>query len=188
MIAIESIKRFKIIDVTAIVVLACLWLLLSFLVSTFFSPQIIYILSLLIATTLMSLAVHLVRKAGTAILFYSFGALLTNTIYDLGATGINKLIVLVIAGIIFELVFLILKIEVKSVQLDIIISTAISAATIPLTTALLISFNTALNMIIPIINMMLLSLLIGLIGAFVSFLLWYNLKTTKTVLKFEYQE
>jgi ABC-type thiamin/hydroxymethylpyrimidine transport system permease subunit len=86
----------------------------------FLEPQSSYILSLLVATILMSFTVHLVRKAGSATLFYCIGALLAFSINDLGATGINKLIVLVIAGIIFELIFLIFKLEIKNIPTDII--------------------------------------------------------------------
>lgn len=80
MIAIESFKRFRIIDILAIVVLASLWFLLSFLLNKFLGPQFSYILSLLMATTLMSFTVYLIRKAGSATLFYGIGALLTYNI------------------------------------------------------------------------------------------------------------
>lgn len=186
MIAIESFKRFKIMDIIAILALAGLWFLLSFLLNKFLGPQFSYIWSLLIATILMSFTVHLVRKAGSATLFYGIGALFTYSINDLGATGLNKLIVLVIAGIIFELIFLIFKIEVKNIQVDIIAGTAISAATIPVTTGLLLSSNVALSMITLLINLILLSFLVGLAGSVISFLIWYKLKTTKMVLRFEY--
>lgn len=186
MIAIESFKRFKIIDIIAIIILAGLWLLLSFLLDRFLDPQASYILSLLIAVTLMSFTVHLVRKAGSATLFYALGALFTYSINDLGTIGSDKLIVLIIAGIIFELIFLIFKLEVKNIQLDIMAGTAISAASIPITTGLLLSFNVSLSMISSIINLILLSFFVGLIGAVFSFLIWYNLRATKIVLKYEY--
>jgi len=186
MIAIESFKRFRMLDVIVVIILAGLWLPLSLAINNVFSPQSSYILSLLIGTLLMSLTVHLVRKAGTAILFYAMAALFTYNVSDLGATGINKVMVLVTAGIIFELVYMTFKIEVKNTQTDIIAATAISASTIPITIGLILSYSITLDKITSIVNLVLLSFLVGLAGAVISFLVWYNLRTKKTVLKFEY--
>jgi len=69
MIAIETIKPFRVIDIVAIGSFAILWLIISFIVTKIFGPQFSYILSLLIATFLMSFTAHLVRKAGAATLF-----------------------------------------------------------------------------------------------------------------------
>ncbi|MEK6903447.1 MAG: hypothetical protein AABW64_02260 [Nanoarchaeota archaeon] len=134
----------------------------------------------------MSFTVHLVRKAGSATLFYVIGAIFTYSINDIGHTGISKVITFLIAGILFELIFLIFKLEMKRIQLDIVAATAISAATIPLTTGFLLSFNVTLHMISSIINLMLVSFFVGLAGAVISFLAWHHVRTTKMILKYEY--
>jgi len=188
MIAIESFRKFKILDIAVILAFASLWLLLSWIINKIFGPQPSYILTLLVVTFLMSFTVHLVKKAGSATLFYTIGALLTFNINDLGAIGMNKLVIFAISGILFELIFLILKLELKNIQLDIITSTSISAASVPITTGFLLSFNVALNMMVPLINLILLSFLVGLAGAVMSFMIWYNLKNTKMILKFQYMQ
>jgi len=186
MIAIESFKKFRIIDFLAIIILVLLWFLFSKIINNNFNATTTYFLSLLIITILMSFTAHLVRKAGSVTIFYFIGALFTSNLNNLGITGINKIIVFVIAGIVFELVFLILKIEIKNIKIDIISGVAISSAIIPLMIAFLLSPEAALNMIIPIFNLVLLSFFIGIIGSIISFLIWYHLKTTKLILKFEY--
>lgn len=187
MIAVENFKMFRLADIIAILFFAALWLIISLIISRFAGPQMSYILSLLAAAFLMSFAVHLTRKAGTATLFYIAGGMLTYSIDSIGAAGINKVIALAFAGLIFELVFLILKIEVKNVQLDIIAGTALSSACLPAAISLAISIDSALSMAVPVLNMMLLSFFVGIIGAVLSFLAWHSIRTTKTALRFEYR-
>tara|TARA_B100000315_G_C14537095_1_gene569014 strand:- start:107 stop:673 length:567 start_codon:yes stop_codon:yes gene_type:complete len=186
MIAKEVIKRFRLKDLGVIVLLALIWLGLDTVIIYSFNAQNSYIFSLVIGTLLMSLAVQLTKRFGTALLFYGISALLMQSINDIGTTGLNKFIILVFTGLLFEIVFLMLKLEVKDIQLDILIGTAISTATIPLTTGILLSFNVAQNMINSLLNMMLLSFFIGIVGAVLSFMVWYHFRKTKFVLKFEY--
>ena len=186
MIAIESFKRFKLRDIITILVLAAIWLLISTIIDKLLHPQLTYIISLLIATIFMSFTVHLIRKAGSATIFYGIGGLLTQQLPNLGPLGMQKIYTLILAGIIFEIVFVIFKLEIESIQLDILLGTAISSATIPFTTALLLSTSVASTMLTALINMALVSFLVGIIGAVISFLIWYQLKTSKFVLQYEY--
>jgi hypothetical protein len=186
MIAIESFKKMKIADYGAILVLAALAWGITYAAEALFSPQNSYIISLLTLTALMALTVHLVRKAGAATLFYATTGILTYTLNGVGVKGMDKIIVLITAGIIFELVFLILKVEIKNVEIDILLGTALSAAAIPVTTALLLSRNVAANMLTPLINLSLLSFFTGIAGAAIAFLIWYTIRTTKPILAFEY--
>jgi len=188
MIAVESFKKFKISDVLIILAFSALLYVLSLVIGRTFSSQGSYILALLITTVLMSFIVHSVRKAGSATLFYFFVGILTFNINNLGVTGLNKLIALLVAGLIFELIFLMFKIEIKNMQIDIIAGTAISTATIPITIGFLLSFNIAINMFVSIINLILLSFLIGIAGSIISFLIWYYLRTRRWILKFEYEQ
>ena len=91
-----------------------------------------------------------------------------------------------IAGLVFELVFVIFKLELKNIQLDIVLGTGFSAASIPITTAFLLSTNLARSMIVPIFNLSLLSFIVGIVGAIASFFLWYRLRTNRAVLRYEY--
>lgn len=186
MISIENFKKLKVRDLLIIVILAALWFLVAFLMNSYLDPQLSYILSLLVVTMLMSFCAILIKKAGVATLFYAVGGILTYRINDLGVVGIDKLIVLVVAGIIFEIFFLILKIEVKNLPVDVVIGTALSSATIPLTIGFLISVSAAMNMAASMVNLALLSLLIGVIGSILSFLTWHNARTNKFFLRFEY--
>jgi len=187
MIAVESFKKFRIIDLVIILTLAAIWSLLTLIINKAFDPQYSYILSLLLVTFSMSFIAYLVRKAGSATIFYILCGLFTYNINNFGVVGANKLIIFVISGVVFELFFLIFKLEVKNIQIDVIIGTAISAAVIPVTIVFLLSFDLALSMVQSLVNLILLSFLVGLLGAVISFIIWYNLKTSKLVLKYEYR-
>lgn len=186
MMAIESFKKFRIKD-TIIILLAGIWALSAFLINKYFDPQYSYMFSLLIAIFLMTFTVYLVRKAGSAMLFFVLGSVISYNLNDIGATGFNKLIVFLIAGIIFEVLFLIFKIEIKNIPMDIILGAVFSAASIPITTSLLLSLEVSIKMIYSLGNMVLISMFIAVMGSILSFLLWYKLRTTKFVLRFEYE-
>ncbi|OYT32872.1 hypothetical protein DRJ22_02650 [Candidatus Woesearchaeota archaeon] len=187
MIAIESFKKFRTKDIITILTLSGIWFLINTIINKFLGMQTGFAVTIITATTLMSFTVLLVRKAGTSSLFYLIGGILNWKIDTLGATGLNQLISLAVAGIIFELVFLILKLEIKSVQIDILTGTAISAATIPITNALLLSPIIAKNMMIALINITLIGFFSGLIGGVISFLIWHSIRNTKFILNFEYK-
>ncbi len=186
MIAIESFKKFRMLDIGIIIFIAAIWAIIGYILNVVFTPQSAYIVSLLIATFLVSFTVHLVRKAGSATLFYVIGGFLMFGVNDLGITQINKIWMLLIAGIVFELVFVIFKLKIRSVQLDIILGTGFSAASIPFSTGLILSSSLAVSVIGEIFNLALLSFFVGAVGAVLSLLAWYKLRTNKAVLRYEY--
>jgi hypothetical protein len=185
MIAVENFKKFRIIDLLAIILLASLSYAFDKITSLIPSLQWSFIISTLATTVLMTFTVLLLKKAGSATMFYTIRALLT---YKLEGLGMNTFLILITAGIIFELSFLLLKLEVKNVPVDVIICATISNATIPVTTGLLLSTNVMTVMLYDLINLTLLYSLIGIAGAVTSFLIWHNLRLTKMVMKFEYMQ
>jgi len=187
MIAIESFRKFHAIDIYFIVVLASFYLLLSFLSNAFLSPQFSYVVSLLAFTFLMALTVHLIRKAGSATLYGVFSGLFTLAIPDIGPVGETKFLVFLFAGLLFELFFVLLKLEFRNAQIDIIAGAGMAAAAVPLFTGLLLSFPVVTANVSEMVNLMGLSLLTGTLGGLLSFGAWYKLRTVKSVLQFQYE-
>lgn len=186
MIAIESFKKYHSWDFIAIALFAILWAGLSYIFDAYLNPQLSFLITLFTITLLMSFIVHLVRKAGAATLFYGLCAIFTISLSDFGVTGSRKILALLIAGIIFELAFLILKLELKNIQLDIILGTGLSAAVIPLVMAIQLSWTITVERFVPLLNVILVSFVVGVIGALVSFLIWYKFKSAKSIIRFEY--
>lgn len=147
------------------------------------SLQWSFIISTLATTILLTFTVLLLKKAGSATMFYTIRALLT---YKLEGLGINTFFILIIAGMIFEIILLLLKLEIKNVPVDIVLGAAISNATIPVTTGLLLSTIVMQTMLYNLLNLILLYFIIGIAGAIISFLIWYKIKLNKLVMKFEY--
>jgi len=184
-IAIESFKAFKPKDIGAIAVLAGLLSLIVFLLDKVaFDNVIALILALSFFVTFTTL---LVRKAGTATLFYAIVTALTLNIASFGTTGLSKIIVMILAGLVFEITFLILKIELKNIPLDVIVGTALSTASIPLLTGVVASTEIVRSLMTNFMNLVLLGFIVGLAGAVLAFLLWWNIRTAKWIMKFEYE-
>ena len=141
MIAIESFRKYDLKDIVTIITFAGSWLVFSLLINQFVEFQNTYVISLLFLTMVMSLIVHFVRKAGTSTLFYFFSALFTYNINNFGIIGSDKLIVFLLAGVLFEILFLIFRLEIRNIQIDIVLGTAFSSMSIPLIIGLLLSFD-----------------------------------------------
>ena len=171
------------VDVVIALFLASVAGIASFAADIFFSPLFSYITSLFVIIALLGLTVHAVEKTGFAALFYAVIGIFTYNSNNFGVIGIEKLASLLIAGILFELTFAALKRSGKSVGLSIIISSAISAASIPAGIALQLSTAIAFGQISMIANLAIFSSLIGLAAAMISSLIWFQLRTTKFLLR-----
>lgn len=183
MIELESFRAFRKIDLIAIAVLVFLWAIITYFVNLS-NTQSAFMLSLFITTVFMTFTAFLIRKLFAVTLFYLIGAIITIPINNLGGLGFYKIPILVIAGIVFELFFLLLRIKIKNIPLDVILGAAFSNASIPWTILLLV--QTSKGLLPYALNFSLSAFLIGIIGAIISFLIWYNIKSYKTIIKFEY--
>ncbi|MBU2640058.1 MAG: hypothetical protein KKG75_05150 [Nanoarchaeota archaeon] len=75
--------------------------------------------------------------------------------------------------------------EFKNIQLDITLATS-SIFFLPFLISILYSPLSIIKLLPEIINIMLLSALIGFAASIISSLIWHNLKTLKFIVKFEY--
>jgi len=183
MIELESFRSFRKIDLLAIIILALLWAFITWLINIP-DTQFTFFLSLFITTMFMAFTALLIRKLGAVTLFYLLGAVITININNLGGLGYYKIPILFIAGIIFELFFLLLKIKIKNIPLDVVLGAAFSNFSIPFTMLLFIGASREL---MPFVwNFALIALIIGVMGSVVTFLIWYNIKNSKPIIRFEY--
>jgi len=184
MLELESFRKFRKIDLVAIMILALLWAFVTFLINLP-NTQLTFMLSLFITTMFMAFTAFLIRKFFAVTLFYLFGSIITIPINNLGGLGFYKVPILFIAGIIFELFFLLLKIEIKNIPLDIILGAAFSNFSIPFT---MLFFVEGTKELMPfILNFALMGFIIGVMGAITAFLIWYNIKGLKPIIRFEYR-
>jgi hypothetical protein len=183
MITLESFRRFRKIDYMAILMLALAWSFITRIINipdttfTFFA-------SLFVTTMFMAFTALLIRKFGAVTLFYLIGAIITININNLGGLGIYKIPILMIAGIIFELFTLFLRVEMNNIPLDLVLGSAISNFSIAFTMAWLI--GAAESLMSFVWNFALISLIIGVMASTITFLIWYNIKGLKPIIKFEY--
>jgi len=184
MIAIESFRKFRKIDLIAIVALVFIWSVISYFINLLNTP-LTFMFSLFVTTMFIVFTAFFIRKAGAVTLFYLFGALITIPVNNLGGLGWNKVIVFVIAGIIFELFFLLLKTEIKNIPLDVVLGAAFSNASIPFTILFLL-IKTKTDLMLYVVNFALMTFIIGVMGAIIMILIWYHIKGLKPIIRFEY--
>jgi len=183
MISLESITRLRKIDLIAIVVLAVLWAIITTLINIP-NTQLTFMISLLITVMFATFTALLVRKITAVILFYFIGSIITVSFNNL-IEGYLKILILVIAGIVFELVIILgKKIKHSNIPFNLILAAGLSTASIPWTILLLV--QSSKDLLPSVINLSLSSFLIGIIGSLLSYLIWYNIKGNKKVIKFEY--
>jgi len=183
MIELESFRRFRKIDLIVIVILAFIWALVTWLINIP-NNQFTFFLSLFVTTMFMTFIALLIRKLGAVTLFYLFGALITIPINNLSGLGFYKVPILLIAGIIFELFYLLLKIKIKNIPLDVVLGAAFSNFSIPFT---MLIFVTATKELMPfVLNFALMAFIIGIMASIITFLIWYNIKNLKPIIRFEY--
>ncbi|MBD3312978.1 hypothetical protein GF345_00890 [Candidatus Woesearchaeota archaeon] len=174
-------------DIIWIMALALLWTVASSITNRLFGFQSAYIFSILTLSFFLTFAVNISPKQGTGLLFLILGGLFTYTLNDIGSAGINRLILLLATGVVFEIIFFLLSIEYKkNIRMNTIIAATISAGLIPVIMGLLYSLEIVSRMIVPVINLMLLSLVTAFAGSLISFLFWYRIKATKLYIRMVY--
>jgi hypothetical protein len=186
MIAIESFKKFRVKDFYVTGGLAGVYLLISGVLSWINLPILSTTLALFFYALLLSLVAYMVRKAGSATIFSLFSSLLSFNISNLDIFGIDKVMVFVLTGVVFEGVFLILKLEVKSIPLDIVLGSGVAFGIMPLIISFVVSSGILSGFVLNLMNMIILYFFIGILGGIIGFLIWYKLKVTKLILKYEY--
>ena len=177
-------RRYRKLDLTAIIASVLAWALLTGLINWPNSVSTFY-LSLFLTAVFMSFIALLIRKIGAVMLFSILGALISLPINNLGGLGIYKIAALGVAGLVFETVFVLVRLEFKSIPIDLILASALSFFSIPFTMALFVPSTKGL---VPYLwNFALSALLIGVMGAVAAFLIWYRIKGLHAVIKFEYE-
>lgn len=177
----EKLKRMRKLDVLAVLILAIVWSGITYFISSY---EILNFGVLILVTSLfISFAALLIKKLGSVLLFMLFSGMITSSVNNL-SYGWEKVSILVISGIIFEAVFLFVDKEYFNIPLNVIMGTGTACLSIPVS---MMFFVPASALKIEAWNLALTSFIVGVIGAVISFMLWYKLKSTKVVIKFEYR-
>jgi hypothetical protein len=185
MLAFENIEKIGKGEVVITVLLALLLGLVSVVAARFTNPLPLFILSMSMLALGVNLIVYLTKKFGLALIFLASIATVTWNVLDTGALGMDKVLVYLFAGIVFELIHLIVKFEVDLLPLDVLVATSVSCATLPLITAFILSVPIASKFPLALINLVLLSFAVGLGVSILFFFVWSRLDKKK-MLKFRF--
>jgi len=185
MFAIELIQVIRIKQLIFTLFVAAITSLFIYLADYFLPPVPLLIVSLFLLTIGMNLCVYMLRRFGIATIFMFFIAMLTFNISELGFYGWNKVLTYVIAIVVFEVIYLIFKIEISSLPLDMIFGTAISLTSIFLISPMLLSQTLLLIFTTELINLLIMTFATSIISSIIFALIWGKLASTKKIVKFE---
>jgi uncharacterized membrane protein len=179
----EFFRKFRWLDYIGVLILSLLWVLITWLVNLP-NTEFTFMFSLFLTSLFMVFTSFLIRKSGAVVLFCVLCGIIGAGVNNLGGLGWNKLIVLVVVGIIFEIFSFFVRFEFKNIPLSVVVGSGFSMMSIPLTMLFLI--DAKMNIIQYVWNFALMGFIIGLIGAVIMFLGWYHIRKLKWILKFQY--
>ena len=185
MFAHEHFRKFTYKEMVLVVALALISSLIIFLSVEKLDPSIAIIVSLASGAFFMNLAVYLINKSGSALIFYFLLGLFTILLDDLGLYGWQKILVYILVGIVFEIIFLVLKLPIHNLPLDMILGTSVSTSLIILFSSMLILFGFPTDFPLQLINLILVAFFTGLFSSSLVFVLWHLVANTKFVIKFK---
>ena len=151
--------------------------ILSFL---FLNPTLLLIVSLTLFCFGLNFLIRITNKIGSSLVFFLTYSVLTFNIPDLGIIGWKKVLTFIIAGIIFELIVLLLK---KKIKLKTLLGTVISITLLPFIAALLISSRLAITFPEGLINLILISFVVSLVSTSIYIIIWHFIKVKKPLIK-----
>ena len=181
----EHFRNIKIKEIIFTLVAAGIVSLLIFITNSFASPVSSLIFSLTLMAFVMNLLVYIIKKSGVATIFYVFIGMFTFHLLDLGFLGFKKFFTLLLAGLVFEFVFLFFKKSLPSIRLDLVLGTSISTASIPLITGFILSARLASSFPSELINLTLLGFISGLFSSILAFLFWLKIRKTKRIIELQ---
>ncbi len=185
MIAHEHIQKITWKDLFITTLLAAIASGLTYLGNFFLSPSTTFLLTFIFLALSMNLAVYLTKKSIVATISYLAVAFLTFNLNDIGILGWKKVLIFLLAALIFEIIYIILKINIHNLSFDIILGTSISIAFIPLLSGLSLAQNLTLTFPPELVNLILLAFVAAILSATITSLIWNHIKLTKPILKLE---
>ncbi len=170
-------------EIVATTLIGLLVSLLIFVTTTFFSPVVAFYGSLLLFAVGINCLYYLLRKEGLVPLFFVVVGLATRSLDDFGIFGWKKVLVLLLSGLVFD--FLALFFHRQSVDRSPILTVAFSVACIPGLVVLIISSTLTMASLFQISNLVFVSFLVGLLTSVVVSLIWFRIRSLKSVIRLE---
>jgi len=184
MLAYEHFRKFLLKEILLIIAMAGITAAVILLAVTHTRPYLAIIISLAAGVVGMNLVVHALHKSGSALLFYFILALFTLPLDDLGVTGWDKIWVYLLAGVSFELIFMLLKIKIHNIPLDVVIGTSFSTLLIVFFSAAVILARIPDQFPLDLINLLIVAFFVGLAFSTLAFIFWFIFSNYKSVIRF----
>ncbi len=183
----EKLRFLRRIDLIAIIILVASFTALHYAISYIPNSLISFIGFFLMTAIFISFTALALSSVGAVIAFLTLASIATISVPSLGLIGVLKIPAFIAAGLCFEIIFILSKLEIKSIPMDAILSSSIANASIPLFTGIFISIGLVKEMFAAITNIALIGFFVGIIGSTAAFLLWLEFRNTKPLLRLQYE-
>lgn len=185
MIAGEEIKRFGFREIMFMVIAAGVVSILQYVGFLLFDPSISFIVSLFLIALGLNFVIFVLQRSGAVIIFWVITAFLTLSVNDIGVVGFPKVVVFLLVGAIFELLYLFLKGNIHNIPVDLALGTSISCASLPLFVAYALAPNLASSFPIALLNLVVIAFVTGLAASLMMYILGGFLEGTRMMVKLE---
>jgi hypothetical protein len=183
-IAHEHIMKFRTKEFVVIFIFAIVAFMINYLFSLVFDSSYLFIVGVFVLVLLLDLLVYLYKKSFVAMIFLTSYGVMSFNFLDFGVIGFDKVIGLFLVSIIFELIFLVWKLNVYGIYVDVVLASSVMMLFFPLLNALLVSFDVVYSFPVKLINLMLVSFGSSLLASGVSYIIWRSVMGEKFMLKF----
>lgn len=181
----ETLQLFRKKDFLLIFGFSLLFSFISYLVNQFNSETSFH-LRLALFYMILVLSLLFVKKSGSVLFFCIFSSVLYKSSLFQFISFYQALITFIVIGITFEAFFLLLKLEIKNIPLDILLGSAFSSSIISF--VLLLFTDKTYSLYTNAFNISAINFFTAIIGASCAFIIWFQIRSSKKVIKFEYED
>ncbi|MFC1754901.1 hypothetical protein ACFL96_16150 [Thermoproteota archaeon] len=177
-------NRYKLTDLKAVFIFAVLLSIIIWAIHLLDHTLLSYILISVFLGAFIALVALSVRKFGSVLVFMLLVSLLSFGADNIGIQGWGKISVFLIAGLLFEIVFLLFRFTGETIST--IISALISFISIPVSIGLILSFDVMKELTNGMMNICLNSSVFGVLGAIIGLVIWAKVKNTMLFVRLRY--
>jgi hypothetical protein len=189
MLNLSFLRRFFLRDLLVSALFSFFSFLFIYLFSNVLVVDYLYLVAVFVLCFFCSFLVLLLKDSLVGFLFLLFYSLISMGFNEFGVVGYNKVVVFLLFALVFEVVFLLLKLEIDNVPLDVVLGVLFGVVMIPIGSYFLLASDLLIfevDIVSLLGNLIVVTLFFGGLGAFLGIFLWRRVKVSRLFLKISY--
>ncbi|MFC1732751.1 hypothetical protein ACFL6I_20820, partial [candidate division KSB1 bacterium] len=177
-------KKFKADDFKVMIVFALLLAGISWAVLPLKNLMLAYSIITILIGFFMALTALCIRKLGSVMFFIALYSILSIGTGTIGISGMKKVVIFIVIGALFEIIFFLLRFNGDRV--DALVASSVSCAAIPFSVGVILSYDLMRELFVNMLNLSLISMVLGFIGSVLAVLLWGKVRNKKFFVRLRY--